>query len=176
MSDPFRVGFVDGTTPDKWVRRWRERRPDPVEAVPVPIAAQRRLLDDATLHVCLVRDLLEREGLHLIPLYAEDQVVVLGSEHVLTLLEEVGAADLADEQVNQGPAREAIATAAAGTGVAVVPRSVARMHARRDTEVRRLVDAEQSCVGLAWRQDLDDPRVEVFVGIVRGRTARSSRG
>jgi hypothetical protein len=42
--------------------------------------------------------------------------------------------------------------------------------------VRRLVDGEESQVALAWRSDLDDPRTEEFVGIVRGRTVQSSRG
>ena len=42
--------------------------------------------------------------------------------------------------------------------------------------MRRLVDGEESQVALAWRSDLDDPRTEEFVGIVRGRTVQSSRG
>ena len=33
-----------------------------------------------------------------------------------------------------------------------------------------------SQVGLAWRVEDPDPLVETFIGIVRGRTARSSRG
>jgi hypothetical protein len=30
-------------------------------------------------------------------------------------------------------------------------------------------------VGLAWLVDNEDPRVQIFIGIVRGRTPRSSR-
>jgi len=111
-----------------------------------------------------------------IPLYTEEPVVVMSPEHLLSLLDEVTWDDLTDVLLNDGPARQAIETAAAGTGVVVVPRSVARLHHRKDVTVRRLVDGEESQVGLAWRSDLDDPRAEEFVGIVRGRTAQSSRG
>jgi hypothetical protein len=31
-------------------------------------------------------------------------------------------------------------------------------------------------VGLTWRQDAEDDRVEAFIGVVRGRSARSTRG
>jgi hypothetical protein len=33
-----------------------------------------------------------------------------------------------------------------------------------------------SSVGLAWLRDADDERIEMFIGVVRGRTANSSRG
>jgi hypothetical protein len=65
---------------------------------------------------------------------------------------------------------------ASGTGVVVLPMSVARLHARKDVTTRPVVDAPESQIGLAWRADLDDPRTETFVGIVRGRTVRSTRG
>lgn len=75
---------------------------------------------------------------------------------------------------------EAIAWAAAGSGVVVTPMSLARLHHRKDT-VHRVVDgAPESPVGLVWRRDgLADgvaELVEELVGIVRGRTANSSRG
>jgi DNA-binding transcriptional LysR family regulator len=100
----------------------------------------------------------------------------MSTEHLLSLLDEVTRDDLADVLLNDGPARQAIETAAAGTGVVVVPRSLARLHHRKDVTMRRLVDGEGSQVALAWRSDLDDPRTEEFVGIVRGRTVQSSRG
>jgi hypothetical protein len=169
----FRVAFVPGVMPDKWLGRWRERRRDPVDAFLVEAHEQRSVLYDGRADMCFVRLPVDREGLHVIPLYTEEPVVVMSTEHLLSVLDEVTRADL---EVNDGPARQAIETAAAGTGVVVVPRSVARLHHRKDVAVRPLVDGEESQVGLAWRTDLDDPRTEEFVGIVRGRTARSSRG
>jgi len=35
MPEALRVAFVTGTTPDKWVRAWREQRRGPLELVPV---------------------------------------------------------------------------------------------------------------------------------------------
>lgn len=177
LADPFRIAFVPGVTPDKWLNRWRERLPrSPIEVFLVERDEQRTVLDEGRAHMSFVRLPVERAGLHVIPLYAEQSVVVMAAEHVLSLLEEVGAAELADELVNDGPDRLAIETAAAGTGVVVVPRSIARLYQRKDVTTRPYVDAEKSEIGLAWRADLDDDRTEEFIGIVRGRTAHSSRG
>lgn len=174
---PFRIGFVPGVTPDKWLTRWRERRQtDPLETFLVDADDARAALDEGRADMVLARLPIEREGLHVITLYAEQPVVAMGSEHVLTLLDEVTAADLEGEILNQGDVQVAIETAAAGTGVVVVPLSLARLHHRKDVTTRPLTDGEESEVALAWRRDLADERAEVFVGIVRGRTARSSRG
>jgi len=60
--------------------------------------------------------------------------------------------------------------------VIVVPMSLARLQHRRDVVHRPVSDAPGSTVGLAWRRDFEDDRVETFIGVVRGRTANSSRG
>nr|WP_240658949.1 LysR substrate-binding domain-containing protein [Microbacterium sp. CPCC 204701] len=70
---------------------------------------------------------------------------------------------------------EAIATVAAGVGIVVVPMSLARLHHRKDVEHRPLREGPVSTVALAWVSDRTTPAVETFVGIVRGRTANSSR-
>ena len=72
--------------------------------------------------------------------------------------------------------RQAVEIVASGTGVLVLPMSVARMHQRKDVVAVPVRDLEPTRVGLAWPTDEDDPRLEEFVGVVRGRTARSSRG
>jgi hypothetical protein len=53
--------------------------------------------------------------------------------------------------------------------------SLARLHARKDVAARPLRDGPVSTVALAWRRDADDERTQTLAGIVRGRTARSSR-
>jgi DNA-binding transcriptional LysR family regulator len=142
--------------------------------------------------MCLVRLPVDRDGLHCIPLYDEVPVVVLPSEHVATVVDEVSLADLADEQlVLPHPSgwtpsvpqlefppmspREAVEVVASGTGVAILPMSVARLHHRKDVATRPVADLPPTTVGLAWLVENDDPRVQAFIGIVRGRTARSSR-
>ena len=71
---------------------------------------------------------------------------------------------------------EAIATAATGVGVVIVPMSLARLHHRKDAAHRPLTDGPHSTVALVWRDDgPTPPLVDAFIGIVRGRTANSSR-
>ncbi len=70
---------------------------------------------------------------------------------------------------------DAVATAATGVGIVLVPMSLARLHHRKDTTYRPVVDASTSTVALAWPTEATTPLVETFIGIVRGRTANSSR-
>lgn len=190
---PFRLGYVSGATPDKWARTWRERSRDPLELVLVEEAVQLDGVRDGTHDMALVRLPIEREGLHCIPLYDEVAVVVAGREHLVAAADDVSLADLDEEQLVRPHAsgwtpsvsqlawpamseREAVETVAAGTGVTIVPMSVARLFSRKDVVVRPVVDLDPTTIGLAWRIDNDDPRVQSFIGIVRGRTANSSRG
>lgn len=189
----FRVGFVTGATPDRWARAWRDRYPrDPLELVPVDEAAQEQGLRDGSLDMCLVRLPVDRQGLHLVPLYDEVPVVVVPHDHFATAADEVTLDDLAEEQLvlphpsGWRPAapqldfppmtpRDAVEVVASGTGVVILPLSVARLHHRKDVAHRTVADLSPTTVGLAWRVDRDDTRTQAFVGIVRGRTARSSR-
>ena len=196
MSEPWRIGFVPGVTPDKWARVWREREPgSPLELVPVGEEDQRAVLDDHRVDMCLVRLPIDTDGLHLIPLYVERAVVVAPREHPVAAYDEVPLADLAHEQLVAGdvPGWEALRTAeplpfpeltlpealevvASGTGIAIVPMSLARLHHRRDLVHRPVPDLPGTRIGLAWPAAREDERVERFIGVVRGRTARSSRG
>jgi len=192
MSGTLRVGFVTGATPDKWARVWRDRRREPLELVPVTAADQEPGLRDGTLDMCLVRLPVDRGGLHLIPLYDEVAVVVVPQNHFATAGTEVELADLADEQLvlphvsgwtPQAPQldwpemseREAIEVVAAGSGIAIVPMSVARLFSRKDVASRPVTDLPATTVGLAWLVERDDDDTQEFVGVVRGRTSNSSR-
>ncbi|QBR91129.1 LysR family substrate-binding domain-containing protein [Nocardioides euryhalodurans] len=191
--DAFRVGFVTGATPDKWARAWRERQRQPLELVPVTEEEQELRLRDLGLDMCLVRLPVDRDGLHLVPLYDEVPVVVVPRDHFVTAAPEVRLADLVDEQlvvphpsgwtpdVDQLPwppmsAQEAVEVVASGGGVAILPMSVARLHHRKDVESRPVTDLPPTKIGLAWLVARDDEQTQAFVGVVRGRTARSSRG
>lgn len=193
----FTLGVVPGATPGKWIGVWRERMPHvALELQAITVAGQRAALDD--VHAGLVRlPVDDAEDLHVIPLYDELPVVVMSTESALTAADdEISAADLAGEVVivpaddvlaAQIPdavsptfappvdTAEAIATVAAGVGVVIVPMSLARANQRRDVEYRVLADGPVSTVALAWRREATTEDVETFIGIVRGRTARSSR-
>jgi hypothetical protein len=175
------------------VRRPATDASDPVE----PAAADasdpvRRTAADAVL----LRLPIDRTGLHAIPLYAETTVVVVPKDHVVTAADEITVDDLADELVlhplddvldwDHPPGRligdrpastaDAIALVAMGTGLLVVPQSLARLHHRKDLTYRPLTGVPESQVALSWPEDDPSELVEHFIGIVRGRTPNSSRG
>ncbi|WP_306317383.1 MULTISPECIES: LysR substrate-binding domain-containing protein [unclassified Streptomyces] len=193
----FRLAYVPGATPAKWVRIWRERMPDvPLELAQVTAAEAADVLRRGDADAGLVRLPVDRTYFSAIPLYTEKTVVVVPKEHVVTAAEEVTLDDLADEIVQhplddvlgwerppgqpafERPATtgDAIALVAAGVGLLVVPMSLARLHHRRDLTYRPVADAPESQVALAWPEERTTDQVEDFIGIVRGRTVNSSRG
>lgn len=175
-----RVAFVPGVTPDKWARIWAERMPrDPLELAPVPESDQTEVLYDGRADLSFVRLPVDDERLHVIPLYTEVAVVVVPKGHFVEAADEVTLDDLAEEITHPVPpltVQEAVDTVAAGVGIVLLPMSLARLHHRKDVALRPVTDGPHSRVGLAWRRDLEDERVEVFIGVVRGRRAGSSRG
>jgi len=193
----FRLGYVPGVTPAKWARIWQERSLGiPLDLIQVTAADAVALIRSHEADAALLRLPIDRTGLHAIPLYVETTVVVIPKDHVVTAVEEVTAEDLADELmlhplddvldwerppgrlIDDRPATtaEAISLVAAGTGLVVVPQSLARLHHRRDLTYRPLVDAPESGVALSWPEDETTELMEQFIGIVRGRTANTSRG
>lgn len=171
-----RVAFVPGVILTKWRRTWAERYPrTPLETFEVTEADQRRVLVSGEVDFCFARLPLDTEGLHLIRLYEEQPVVWVAKDHPISLYDEVTTADLADEDVRTEVTDETIAMVAGGGVVLRVPLSVARAHSRRDLAHRPVTDAPTTTVGLAWLADRDDPVLDDFVGVVRGRSATSSR-
>jgi DNA-binding transcriptional LysR family regulator len=192
MPEPLRVAFVTGTTPDKWARGWRDQRRGPLELVPVTEAEQEDVVRRGEADMALVRLPVDTAGLHCVRLYDERPVVVAASDHLVAAAESVTLDDLADEQLVLPHAsgwlpaveqltwppmteREAIETVAAGTGIAIVPMSVARLHHRKDVVHREVTDLPPTTVALVWLRERDDDTAQAFVGVVRGRTANSSR-
>jgi DNA-binding transcriptional LysR family regulator len=184
-SDALRIAYVRGVTPAKWERIWRERRPDlPIALRRIDAPEQRSVLTEGMAHLCFVRLPLVRDGLHLIPLYMEQPVVVVPKDHAASALESVTLRDLQGETVHafDEHVEDTLALVAAGVGVVVLPQSVARLHSRRDLVARPVADAEATRIALAWPVDpvaatFDlEAAIDDFIGIVRGRTARSSRG
>ena len=193
----FRLGYVPGVTPAKWVRIWKERLPRvPLELVQVSAAEAPDLVRRGDADSVLLRLPIDRTGLHAIPLYVEQTVVVVPKDHLITATEEVSVEDLADELmlhpqddvldwerppgrlIDERPAwtGDAIELVAMGTGLLVVPQSLARLHHRKDLTYRPLTGVPESQVALSWPEDETSELVEHFIGIVRGRTANSTRG
>ncbi|MFB8177495.1 LysR family substrate-binding domain-containing protein [Streptomyces sp. NPDC055966] len=196
-SPSFRLAYVPGVTPAKWVKTWNERRPDtPLTLVQVSAAEAPAVLRAAEADAGLVRLPVDRTYFSAIPLYTETTVVVVPKDHVITAADEVTLADLADEVVFHplddvfdwdGPPGEpaferpattpdAIELVAANVGLLVVPQSLARLYHRKDLTYRPVTDAPQSGVALSWPEEATTDLVEDFIGIVRGRTVNSTRG
>jgi DNA-binding transcriptional LysR family regulator len=171
-----RVGFVTGVTLTKWRTVWAERFPrQRLDVVEIDQAEQRRALDDGVVDACFVRLPLDTDGLHLIRLYEELPVAWAAKDHLIAAADEITMADLAEETVVTTLTPFHLDLVAAGEGVLLVPQSVARSHSRRDLIYRVVTDAPSTTVGLAWLRDNPHELIDEFVGVVRGRTANSSR-
>lgn len=175
-SSPFRVAIVPGVNPGKWTKAWAQRRTAPIEVTPVDAGDQRTVLVDGLADVSFVRLPVERHGLSVIRLYEEATVVVVPGDHPIALFDSVTTADLDGETIRHELLEDAIDLVVAGVGVLVVPQSIARQHARRDLAMRPITDAAATEIAIAWLSEATTPDIEEFVGIVRGRTAASSRG
>lgn len=173
---PFRVAIVPGVNPGKWTKAWAERQNTPIEVTPVAESDQRAVLTDGLADVAFVRLPIPREELSVIRLYEEVPMVVVPRDHPISLYDAVTLADLEDETVRYEPLEDAIDLVVAGVGVLVVPQSIARQHTRRDLAMRPITDASATEIAIAWLSEATTPEIDEFVGIVRGRTASSSRG
>ncbi|OYO22411.1 LysR family transcriptional regulator [Enemella dayhoffiae] len=169
-----RVGHVPGVTLTKWRTRWAERLTERLDVVELEQAKVRHALDEGEVDMCCVRLPIDTDGLHAIPLYEEVMVAWVSKEHPIAAFDTITLADLADETVLSEPDQVAIDRVNAGA-VLLAPMSVARSASRRDLVHRPVVDAPPVPMVLAWPTDKDNPLISEFIGIVRGRTANSSR-
>jgi DNA-binding transcriptional LysR family regulator len=193
----FRLLIVPGVTVSKWGRVWSERLPETELQVVTIEAAQALTALAADGDAGLVRLPVDRDVFDAIPLYTETTVAVVPRDHLLAAADELTVADMADEtllrplddvlawpgddELDGGSDRpattaDAIALVPAEVGILVLPQSIARLHQRRDLTSRVVTDAPVSTVALAWRKDRYTDLVEEMIGIVRGRTAHSTRG
>lgn len=137
-----------------------------------------------------------RDGWAVVPLWEDRAVVVVPRDHLFTVVDAVDLADLRDEplvvpaddvlgaeavvgaaDVTEAPdTPTALDLVASGAGVVVLPHALAREHGDTRFAVRDVPEAPASRVALVWHRDAEHPLVQELVGIVRGRTAGSSRG
>ncbi|QTE27887.1 LysR family transcriptional regulator [Pengzhenrongella sicca] len=198
----FTVAIMPGVTISKWTKLWAERMPDrPLRVLRTDADTQTTVLRDGLADVSFVRLPIDKTGLSTIPLYAEMPVVVVPKDHEIASLESISVLDLVDEHLLQDPddvpqwrdaarrgrtaprrplpemasTADAIALVAAGLGIVIVPQSVARMNHRKDVTYRPVRGVDEYPVAMAWSADDTSAEVEVFIGIVRGRSAHSSR-
>lgn len=143
------------------------------------------------------------DDLHRVVLYREDAAVCAAEDHWIAAADQsvaweeiAGEAFFTPEQMLQqvgsgvGPVdvhtpvagkdlargeRLALETAASGAGLVVLPFSMARMLMRRDMVVRTLTGHPGYETGLIWLREQDDPVIQEFIGVARGRRPGSGR-
>ncbi len=179
MTAALTIAFVPGVSPAKWARVWRDRFPS-VELRLRPIGSSdvdAALADDvdmvfARMPVSVVHNA--------IPLWTETAVVATPKDSTLADSSEITQADLdAVHVIDAGPVPAdvdgALDLVEANVGVVVLPQSLFRKASRKDLVARALVDSPGTRIALVWRDEDASELTEEFIGVVRGRTANSSR-
>jgi DNA-binding transcriptional LysR family regulator len=128
-------------------------------------------LRDGRADVGYLRRPFDGTGLHVVPIGREPKVACLPATHPLAQLRALTSADLDGEPILDAHTRrtssveEKFELIAAGHGIALVPRSVARSYSRPDLVYRPVTDAVpvETCVAVA--EDRRERRVLDFVTI-----------
>ena len=194
IGSRLRVGYVPGVQPDKWLTRWRERHPR------VPVTARRVGDPQAELaqepgapgfDVIFLRETADAPrsappGLLRVPLYTETMAVLAEKDHAIAAYDSLSLIDLEGERwldpidaVTATPDEVAAAVdlVAAGVGLLVLPMPYARSLSRREVVERALEGVPATRMGVAWSPAREgEEMIDEFVGIVRGRSAASTRG
>ncbi|MCS5492284.1 LysR family transcriptional regulator substrate-binding protein [Curtobacterium flaccumfaciens] len=178
MTAALTIAFVPGVSPAKWARVWRERFPS-VELRLRPIGA-----DDVDDTLAGEADMVfarmpVSEQHNAIPLWTETAVVAMPKDSPLAELAEVDLADAEVHVIDAGPVPAdidgSLDLVEANVGVVVLPQSLFRAASRKDLVGRPLMNAEGTRIALVWRDEDATETTEEFIGVVRGRTANSSR-
>jgi hypothetical protein len=178
MTAALTIAFVPGVSPAKWARVWRERFPS-IELRLRPIGA-----DDVDDTLAGEADMVfarmpVSEQHNAIPLWTETAVVAMPKDSPLAELAEVDLADAEVHVIDAGPVPAdidgSLDLVEANVGVVVLPQSLFRAASRKDLVGRPLMNAEGTRIALVWRDEDATETTEEFIGVVRGRTANSSR-
>ncbi|MFE4965500.1 LysR family transcriptional regulator [Streptomyces sp. NPDC056660] len=174
------VGFRAGVVVTPALRAFTAAHPD-VEAGArrVEWDDQERLVLDGTVDIAYVRRPVREDGLELRPLYSETRVAMLPAEHRLAGKPEIMLADLDGERwlryndplPGDLPLRtieEKFERVAAGSGITLVPHSVAEQYSRPDIAYVPVSDADPDRVLLAWAAGRRSPLIAAFAEAAAG--------
>ncbi|WP_406441190.1 LysR substrate-binding domain-containing protein [Streptomyces sp. NBC_01613] len=176
----FVVGFRAGVVVTHAVRAFGAAHPDvDVQARRVEWDDQEQLILDGTVDLAYVRRPIREQGLTLSPVYTEARVAMLPAEHRLSGKQELVLTDLdgetwlryVDPRPDDVPIRtieEKFERVAAGTGITLVPVSIAEQYSRPDITYVPVVDAEPDEVLLAWDASRRSPLITAFVAAAQG--------
>jgi DNA-binding transcriptional LysR family regulator len=166
------VGFAPGLHVSEAVRAFTATHPDvEIELLQLHWWEQDAPLRDGRAHVGYLRRPFDDAGLRAVPIGSEPKVACLPVTHPLARRRALTMADLDGEPILDAQARrtssveEKFELIAAGHGIALVPRSVARSYSRPDLVYLPVTDAVpvQTCVVVP--EDRRERRVLDFVAV-----------
>lgn len=185
------IGFVTGTEPGKWFRRYEEFAGARVTTLPAddPFPLLAREEEPADIVLMRLPDARVGDAHHVVRLYEEARGVAVPKDSVYAEVgEKVDPADLAGEHMNfhyqpgAEPAgatdelRGALQVVAANVAVAMAPLPLLKALSKKQVVPLQLRgDGEATEIALVWFKERDGDDVQDFVGIVKGRSPRSSR-
>lgn len=199
-----RLGFARGVAPSKWAARWQVVQPTiPLELVPLNLtfgAAKHPESCDVVIERAAPGEQPETTERHALHLYTEAIGLIVPVNHELAEQDSVTVSDLALVQLIDHPdhapewpaakpwqdpswmpsnALAALELVASGSGAMLLPLPLARhiSDKRKHSMVRITGDPALagSTIWATWARDRDAADVQQLIGVMRGRTARSSR-
>lgn len=167
------IAFVTGTEPGKWFRRYEL----PLETIP----SDDPFAEEATLMLARLPDERVTDAHHVVRLYGEAPGVAVPKDSIY-VGESLTREDLSGEIVNFSghtpidELRSALQVVAANVGVAFAPLPLLKNLAKKQVVPVELDGEPETQIALVWKKEDDCDAVQDFVGVAKGRTARSSRG
>ena len=202
LTVTFIPGVTPGKWIHRWQERMPDV---PLVSNPVPESHQLDALRAGEADMAFVRLPVDKSDLNVVSIYSELSVVVAPKDHPIAAFEELDVADLADEYLladpddfpawrdisteiaagtrkplpAMGSLEEALDLVEAGLGILILPMSVGRHFSRKTLRSRLLHGVPDTSIGLAWPlldpPSADEEIFQEFIGVVRGRSANSSR-
>lgn len=183
------LAFVTGTEPGKWFKRFTQSTSHALDTKGVDDPFAELVSDTAPTSLALMRlpDSRVTDEFHVVRLYEEAPGVAVPKESLFAELgERVNYRDLEGEIINwtfQPQAtldelRAALQVVAANVGVALAPLPLLKVLSKKQIACLEVRDAPlvETEIALVWRKADDSDVIQDFVGVAKGRTARSSRG
>jgi len=166
------VGFAPGLRVSAAVRAFAQAQPDvEIELRRLNWYEQAEAVRDGRVDVGYLRRPFDDTGIRTVRVGSEPKVVCMPAAHALASRRRLTAADLAGETILDAVARrtatveEKFELVAAGLGIAMVPRSVARYYARPGLVHRLVADAVAYEICLAVARDRRQHHLQEFMTV-----------
>ena len=164
------IAFAPGLTFSAALRAFAEANPEvEIELLHLPWYEQAEPLRDGRADIGLLRRPFDGHGIRTVPISSEPQVACLPASHPLASRRRLVRADLDGEAILDPVARrtatieEKFELVAAGIGIALIPRSVARYYSRPDLVHRPMSDTEPFEICLAVAEDRREQHLQDFL-------------